>query len=165
MIALIFPRSLSRPLLIEYHMTLWCSLSSWHNNYISRALSLQPIQHFSIRCLDPYRNVMSLTFIKSISLVISCSYNSFQICHHKAVICCVCVCVWVSQPSSWISVYRPADTCGGSPKALKSIKNSSVARWCLLNQFCVILQMHSASLTELERHESARNECGFWKLG
>ena len=90
MIALIFPRSLSRPLLIEYHMTLWCSLSSWHNNYISRALSLQPIQHFSIRCLDPYRNVMSLTFIKSISLVISCSYNSFQICHHKAVICRVC---------------------------------------------------------------------------
>lgn len=73
---------------------------------------------------------------------------------------CMSECV-VSPASSCLSVYRPAHTCGGSPKASKSIKNSSVARWCFLNQFCVIFQMHSASLRERHTHTHGRerNEC------
>lgn len=150
-------------------MSLWCSLLSRHNNYISRALSLQPIQRFSIQCLDPYLNVMWLAFINSIGLVILCSYNSFLMCYRKPVVRCAWASM-VSPASSCLSVYRPAHTCGVSPKASKAIKNSSVARWCFLNQFCVIFQMHSASLRERDAHTRAHTHTEeqemsvFWKL-
>lgn len=79
-------------------MTLWYSLLSGQYNYISRALSPQPIQHFSVKRLDPYLDILWLTFISSIWLVILCSYNSFQICYHKPVVCWAWVRVEFPKP-------------------------------------------------------------------
>lgn len=92
---------------------------------------------------------MSLTLIKSTWLIISSSYSSFQTCSSINRTHAVCVCFPRLLPG-FLFIGQQTHVVD-PPKASKTIKNSSAARWCLLNQVCVILQMHSASLTQRER--------------
>lgn len=140
-------------------MTSWCNLLNWHHNYISRAPSLQPIQLFSIECRDPYLIVRAVNIYQ---LNLTCNLVLLQLIldmpSQTSCMLCMSECM-VSPASSCLSVYRPAHTSGGSPKASEPIKNSSVARWCFLNQFCVILQMHSASMRERATWKSTKLLC------
>lgn len=76
-------------------------------------------------------------------------------CYH-----CVCVCVFMVSPaSSWLSVYRPADTCGDSRRHQDPLR---IHQWqdgaFLINSVwsCRCIQPHWHSERERERHQSER---------
>lgn len=129
MVSLIFLCSPSRRALIEYHKTLWCSpldrTISWG------FFSFKPIQR--LQCLDQHKvvNIHHVNLACDL-LVLQLTLDTSSPKPLQA----LCACVSFFHGFLFIGQHM-CDT----PKALRAIKNS-VARWCFLNQFCVMLQMH-----------------------